>query len=160
MGTIYATETEKKFFDTFKLGKPVVKLWSYEGYYEDYDWTSRFEDCSDILKRNKYTIEELNSIIQKVKAEEKEKGSDLYDYRISSVRTDIGMAEYACMMYPCITDKILLKLICIAHSNPVITFVSRNVEDLKQEVLAVLTNWSNNKVMKAEIKKLFKKSED
>ena len=160
MGTIYATDVEKKFFDTFKLSKPVMKLWSYEGYYEDYDWVSSFEDCSDILKRNKYTIEELNNIIQKAKAEEKEKGSDLYDYRISSVRTDIGMAEYACMMYPCITDEILLKLICIAHSSPVITFVSRNVEDLKQEVLAVLTEHSKSNTIRSEINKLFKKLEE
>ena len=160
MGTIHATEIEKKFFDTYKLSKPIMKVWSYEGYYEDYDWVSRFEDCSDILKRNKYTIEEFNEIIQKAKAEEKEKGSDLYDYRISAVRTDVGMVEYACMMYPCITDKILLNLICIAHSSPVITFVSRNVNDLKQEVLEVLTDHSNSKVVKTEIKKLFKKLEE
>lgn len=160
MGTIYATDVEKKFFDTFKLSKPVMKLWSYEGYYEDYDWVSRFEDCSALLKRNKYTIEEFNDIIQKAKAEEKEKGSDLYDYRISSVRTDVGMVEYACMMYPCVTDKTLLELICIAHSNPVITFVSRNVKDLKQEVLEVLTNWSENKEIKKGIKKVFKRLEN
>lgn len=160
MGTIHATEIEKKFFDIYKLSKPVMKVWSYEGYYEDFSWESRFEDCSDILKRNKYTIEEFNDIIQNAKAEEKEKGSDLYDYRTSSVQTNAGRLEYACMMYPCITDKVLLELICIAHSNPVITFVSRNVKDLKEEVLGVLTEYSKNKVIKSEIKKLFKKLEE
>lgn len=160
MGTRHTTEIEKKFFETFNLGKPMMKLWSYEGYYEDFSWESRFESCSAILKRNNYTIEEFDNIIQKVKNEEKAKNSDLYKRNLDAVRTDVGLVEYACMMYPCISDHKLLELICAAHSSPVITFVSRNVKDLKQEVLAVLTNRSKSKIIRSEVRKVFKKSED
>lgn len=59
--------------------------------------------------------------------------------------------------YPEITDHILLKLICIAHTSPVITFVSRDVEKLKEEVLMVLCNWVNCRDIKNQVQALFKK---
>ena len=58
--------------------------------------------------------------------------------------------------YPEITDRILLELICIAHTSPVITFVSRDVKSLKEEVLMVLCNWVNNRSIKHQVRTLFK----
>lgn len=57
--------------------------------------------------------------------------------------------------YPEITDHILLELICIAHTSPVITFVSRDVKSLKEEVLMVLCNWVNNRSIKQQVQTLF-----
>ena len=57
--------------------------------------------------------------------------------------------------YPEITDRILLELICIAHTSPVITFVSRDVRSLKEEVLMVLCNWVNNRSIKHQVQALF-----
>ena len=57
--------------------------------------------------------------------------------------------------YPEITDRILLELICIAHTSPVITFVSRDVKSLKEEVLMVLCNWVNNRNIKQQVQALF-----
>lgn len=57
--------------------------------------------------------------------------------------------------YPEITDSILLELICIAHTSPVITFVSRDVKSLKEEVLMVLCNWVNNRNIKQQVQTLF-----
>lgn len=57
--------------------------------------------------------------------------------------------------YPEITDHILLELICIAHTSPVITFVSRDVKNLKEEVLMVLCNWVNNRSIKQQVQALF-----
>ena len=58
--------------------------------------------------------------------------------------------------YPEITDRILLELICIAHTSPAITFVSRDVKSLKEEVLMVLCNWVNNRNIKQQVQALFK----
>lgn len=58
-------------------------------------------------------------------------------------------------VYPQITDRILLELICITHASPVITFTSRNIEDLKEEVLIVLCNWVNHKDIKQQVQTLF-----
>ena len=57
--------------------------------------------------------------------------------------------------YPEITDHILLELICIAHTSPVITFVSRDVKSLKEEILMVLCNWVNNRSIKQQVQALF-----
>lgn len=57
--------------------------------------------------------------------------------------------------YPEITDSILLELICIAHTSPVITFVSRDVKSLKEEVLMVLCNWVKNRNIKQQVQALF-----
>ena len=57
--------------------------------------------------------------------------------------------------YPEITDRILLELICIAHTSPVITFVSRDVKSLKEEILMVLCNWVNNRNIKQQVQILF-----
>lgn len=39
------TELEQEFFKVFGIGKPVIKKWYYEGYYEDFSWQSEEEDC-------------------------------------------------------------------------------------------------------------------
>lgn len=61
--------------------------------------------------------------------------------------------------YPQITDRILLALICIAHTSPVITFCSRNVVNLKDEVLNVLCNWVDKHNIKQQVQELFKECE-
>ena len=58
--------------------------------------------------------------------------------------------------YPQITDHILLELICIAHTSPVITFVSRDVKNLKEEVLMVLCNWVSSRNIKQQVQAIFK----
>ena len=68
-------------------------------------------------------------------------------------------AEVNCeKTYPQITDRILLELICIAHTSPVITFVSRDVKSLKEEVLMVLCNWVNNRNIKHQVRALFEEN--
>lgn len=57
--------------------------------------------------------------------------------------------------YPQITDRILLELICIAHTSPVITFCSRNVVSLKEEILSVLCNYINTRDIKHQVRTLF-----
>ena len=57
--------------------------------------------------------------------------------------------------YPRITPEILLELICIAHTSPVITFCSRNVVNLKNEVLNVLCNYIDSRDIKHQVRTLF-----
>ena len=59
------------------------------------------------------------------------------------------------VIYPQITDRILLELICIAHTSPVITFCSRNVVNLKNEVLNVLCNYIDSRDIKHQVRTLF-----
>lgn len=77
--------------------------------------------------------------------------------RCGAMNFAIGQcAEVNCeKTYPQITDHILLELICIAHTSPVITFVSRDVKSLKEEVLMVLCNWVNNRNIKQQVQALF-----
>lgn len=58
-------------------------------------------------------------------------------------------------VYPKISDHVLLELICIAHTSPVITFVSRDVKSLKEEVLMVLYDWVNSRNIKHQVQALF-----
>ena len=58
--------------------------------------------------------------------------------------------------YPKITDHMLLELICIAHTSPVITFTSRDIKELKNEVLLVLCNLVNHRDIKQQVQSLFK----
>ena len=63
-------------------------------------------------------------------------------------------------IYPEITDRILLELICIVHTSPVIAFVSRDVKSLREEVLMVLCNWVNNRNIKQQVQALFEEVEN
>ena len=65
--------------------------------------------------------------------------------------------DYHIDEYPEITDHILLELICIAHTSPVITFVSRDVEKLKEEVLTVLCHYVNYRDIKNQVQTIFKR---
>ena len=151
------TELEKEFFDSYDLGKPVVTLWSYEGYYEDFSWEYRYEDCSKILKSEGVTLEQFNDRIQKMKEDEKQLKDGTYDRGTDSIRTsDLGRVSGAFMNYPSITDNKLLKLICVLHNNPVITLVSRDVKALKEEVLHIFITHKDSRVFRKEVKKVFK----
>ena len=151
------SDLEKKFFDTYNLQKPVIKRWSYEGYYEDFSWESSYEDCSKFLKSEGMSLEQLNNLIQKRKEEEKQLKDGSYNRETDSVRIlELGRVSGAYYDYPSITDKRLLRLICILHNNPVITLVSRDIKALKEEVLHIFITWKDNKLFKKEVKKVFK----
>lgn len=147
--------TEKTFFDTFGIGKPKLKVWRYSGYYEDYSWDSELIDCAELLERNNWTIEELNERIQTSKQEEKEKNSELYDYRFDSIETEFGKTTKAFVEYPKITDHILLELICIANREDVyIELVGTDVETMKNNLLENFIHFKRI-IPKQQIQKLF-----
>lgn len=148
-------ELEKAFFNTFGIGKPKLKVWRYSGYYEDYSWDSELIDCAELLERNNWTIEELNERIQTSKQEEKEKNSELYDYRFDSIETEFGKTTKAFVEYPKITDRILLELICIANREDVyIELVGTDVETMKNNLLENFIHFKRI-VPKQQIQKLF-----
>ena len=152
---------EKEFFDAYGIGKPVIKKWSYEGYYEDYSWCSRLENCSKILERNNWTIEDLDKKIQEIKDEayekyKKDEDDDTYDRYTDSVMTrDLGRISGAFMQYPRITDAMYLRLICLLHEKPVITLVQRNIKKLKAEVLHIFITWKEDEQFQRSVKSLF-----
>lgn len=153
--TSMTNELEKTFFDTFGIGKPKLKVWRYSGYYEDYSWDSELIDCAELLERNNWTIEELNERIQTSKQEEKEKNSELYDYRFDSIETEFGKTTKAFVEYPKITDRILLELICIANREDVyIELVGTDVETMKNNLLENFIHFKRI-VPKQQIQKLF-----
>lgn len=88
-------------------------------------------------------------------------------YSTGEIAKDTPINERDCVnctnpdkeVYPSITDNILLKLICIAHTSPVITFTSRDIKELKNEVLLVLCNWVNHRDIKQQVQELFKETE-
>ena len=88
------------------------------------------------------------------------KGCTAYD-KFTEEEADIicndkcAECSYLDDVYPQITDHILLELLCIAHTSPVITFVSRDVKSLKEEVLMVLCNWVNSRDIKQQVRTLF-----
>lgn len=154
---------EKEFFDAYGIGKPVIKKWSYEGYYEDYSWCSRLEDCSKILERNNWTIKELDEKIQEIKNEayekyKKDEDDNSYDRYTDSVMTrDLGRVSCAFMQYPQITDPMYLRLICLLNEKKIITLVSINVKKLKAEILHILITWKDDEKFQRSIKSLFSK---
>ena len=151
------SDLEKKFFDTYNLQKPMIKRWSYEGYYEDFSWESSYEDCSKFLKLEGISLEQLNDRIQTKKEEEKQLKDGSYNRETDSVRTlEFGRVSGAYYDYPSITDKSLLKLICVLHNNPVITLVSRDIKTLKEEVLNIFITRKDNRLFRKEVKKVFK----
>lgn len=150
------SEIEKQFFDTFGIGKPKLKVWRYSGYYEDYSWDSELIDCAELLERNNWTIEELDERIQTSKQEEKEKNSELYDYRFDSVETEFGKTTKAFVEYPQITDRRLLELICIAnHEDVYIELEGTDVETMKNNLLENFIHFKRI-VPKHQVQALFK----
>ena len=71
--------------------------------------------------------------------------------------TGVGLVKFQQPHYPSITDRVLLELICIAHTSRVITFVSRDVEKLKEEVLTVLCHYVNYRDIKNQVQAIFKR---
>ena len=61
------TEIEQEFFEAFNIGKPVIRKWCYEGYYEDFSWESSEEDCTELLKYFDNSIDKLDDRIQQMK---------------------------------------------------------------------------------------------
>ena len=125
-------ETEKQFFDTFEI-EPHIRHW------QQYNFAQVENGLKLFPERQKLTDEGYIKITCK-KLNPTEFNDCVY------------WEEYH---YPQITDSILLKLICIAHTSPVITFVSRDVKSLKEEVLMVLCNWVNCRDIKHQVQALF-----
>ena len=159
MKTEEATEIEEKFFRVVGLAEPVVKKWYYEGYYEDFSWNFRYENCSKILEKNNFTLEEYNNKIQKAKEKakklDKKNKSEIYNYFTDSVDTPTGRISRACWIYPSVTDKILLELICLLSSKvyQVIKLSVYNVDELKEFILQEFIDVLNSKYTKETKKK-------
>lgn len=159
MKSFESTEIEEKFFRVVGLAEPVVKKWYYEGYYEDFSWNFRYENCSKILEKNNFTLEEYNNKIQKAKEKakklDKKNKSEIYHYLTDSVDTPTGRISRACWMYPFITNKILLELICLLSSKvyQVIKLSVYNVDELKEFILQEFIDVLNSKYTKETKKK-------
>ena len=59
------------------------------------------------------------------------------------------------LLYPQITDRILLELICILHTTKLVKLCTTNVGDLKEEVLITLCCWVNHSNIKQQVQALF-----
>lgn len=158
-------ELEKDFFDTFKLGTPVVKKWYYEGYYEDFYWQDRLENCTKILKYYKMNVDEFNTKLQETKLNAKNSKNEVYDSYTDSINTQWGRISEAFMSYPKITSEMYLELICLIantdyfliddENNPI------NINNLKGSILHTLMIYSkHNKKLKSQIKKFFKEKKN
>ena len=125
-------KTEKQFFDTFGI-EPKLTFY-------------------DLVRLREATNQEIGGrCVANWQGETKEETIRRFSPR--------GWKVLECKdvyIYPQITDSILLELICIAHISPVITFVSRDIKSLKEEVLMVLCNRVNNRSIKHQVRTLFK----
>ena len=152
------TELEQEFFKSFDMGKPVIKKWYYEGYYEDFSWQYSEEDCTKLLKYFNNSVDKLNDRIQQMKKEKNTK----FDRYTDSVDTECGRLSGAYIIYPKITDHKLLEIICILNKEAVYGYsdwggkfiIGETVEELKE---SILTNCIRNKskIFK-QIQQLFK----
>ena len=125
-------EVEKQFFDTFGI-EPHIRHW------QQYNYAQVENGLKLFPERQKFADEGYIKITCK-----------------KLIPTEFNDCVYwEEYHYPQITDRILLELICIAHTSPVITFVSRDVKSLKEEVLIVLCNWVNNRNIKQQVQALF-----
>ena len=126
-------EVEKQFFDTFGI-EPHIRHWQQYNYSQVENGLKLFPERQKLADEGyiKITCKKLNP---------------------TEFNDCVYWEEYH---YPQITDHILLELICIAHTSPVITFVSRDVKSLKEEVLMVLCNWVNNRNIKQQVQAIFK----
>ena len=125
-------EVEKQFFDTYGI-EPHVRHWQQYNYAQVENGLKLFPERQKLADEGyiKITCKKLTP---------------------TEFNDCVYWEEYH---YPQITDSILLELICIAHTSPVITFVSRDVKSLKEEVLMVLCNWVNNRNIKQQVQVLF-----
>ena len=126
-------EVEKQFFDTFGI-EPHIRHWQQYNYAQVENGLKLFPERQKLADEGyiKITCKKLNP---------------------TEFNDCVYWEEYH---YTQITDHILLELICIAHTSPVITFVSRDVKSLKEEVLMVLCNWVNNRNIKQQVQAIFK----
>ena len=159
MKTEETTEIEEKFFKVTGLAEPVVKKWYYEGYYEDFSWNFRYENCSKVLEKNNFTLEEYNKRIQDAKEEakklDKKNKSEIYHYFTDSVDTPTGRISRACWIYPNISNKILLNLLCLLSSKVYqsIKLSVDNIDELKEFVLQEYIDELSSKYIKSQRKK-------
>lgn len=124
----------KEFFDTFGLGKPVVLKHEYI----KFRWVETEVDCTEFLEKFGGTVEDLNNKIQGLK---KSKGCDFE--QVDAVNTELGNVSKAYIKYPVISDKELLKLLCI-YSQWVGLGVYENIEELRENVLNGLIKLKNS----------------
>ena len=146
------TNLEEEFFRVFGMGKPVIKSWCYDGYYEDFSWQSSEEDCTGLLKHFDNSIDKLNDRIQQMKKEENTK----YDRFTDSVDTEFGRVSKAYVKYPQITSDRLLEMICIVFNTFQSFEINRiyTIETLKNKILSLLILAKDD--VCSEIQQLFK----
>lgn len=149
---------EEEFFNTFNLGTPVITKWYYEGYYEDYDWNKKEEDCSDILKKYKITVEDLNEKIQSVKQKARDNKLDAYKARLDAVSTTFGLTSGSYMKYPELTTDSLLNLIYLLNKKGELIlprYKSKN--HFNDGILKRCIKLRNNNMFRKEVREIFKK---
>ena len=158
-------KTEKEFFDTFNIGEPVIKKWYYDGYYEDFYWQDRLENCTKILEHYKLSIDEFNTKLQETKEKAKTLKEDIYDSYTDSINTQWGRMSKAFMNYPEISNKMYLELICALNENTSCIYNSHKVKDLKEEILKkcieelTYTDGTKNTNLYNSVKEVFKEKE-
>lgn len=142
------TEIEKRFFECFGIGEPVVRKWCYDGYYEDYYWNDYLENCEEILKSNNLTVEEFNKRIQDSKTKAwKLKEEDVYDRSTDSIKTQFGQISEAFMSYPKISDRKLLELLCVYNefqNSYELLFIPDSITELKDSLLRIMVDSVKN----------------
>ena len=139
---------KEEFFKAFNLGKPVMRKWYYDGYYEDFSWESDEVVVPTILlKEYDNSVEKLNDRIQDLKIDDTK-----YKREIDAVETEFGKVSEAYMKYPLITDRNILQLICILNDVTFPSIDGCTVEELFNNVLKecidaiTKVNWRNRNI--------------
>ena len=156
------TSIEEQFFKAFGIGKPVIKKWYYDGYYEDFSWQSEEVDCTELLKYFDNSIDKLNKRIQELK---KDKEKNKYDVSTDSVSTEFGRMSGAYIDYPKITDRILLELYVLLYKEGIYGYsdwggcypVGDTVDEIKQSILSTCIE-ANSRIYE-QVQALFKGEE-
>ena len=139
---------KEEFFKAFNIGKPVMRKWYYDGYYEDFSW--EYEDViipSALLEEYDNSVEKLNDRIQELKMDDTK-----YKREIDAVDTEYGKVSCAYMKYPRITDRNILQLMCILNDVTFATFYGCTVEELSNNILKecidsiTKVNWRNRNI--------------
>lgn len=120
----------EEFFDTFKLGNPVMLHWYYDGYYEDFSWESNEVSIPPILLEEYGSVEKLNNRIQELK----QRDDSNYKREIDAVDTEYGKISGAYIKYPSLTNKMLLELICL-YSQWCVLGKYNSIAELKESIL-------------------------
>lgn len=138
----------EEFFKAFNIGKPVMRKWYYDGYYEDFSW--EYDDViipSSLLEEYDNSVEKLNNRIQELKHDDTK-----YKREIDAVDTEYGKVSCAYMKYPSITDRNILQLMCILNDVTFPSIDGCTVTELSNNILKecidsiTKVNWRNRNI--------------